>query len=221
MMVNYEVDKDHLSQYVPRGCELDVHEGRALISVVAFEFSKTRICGIPMPFYRNFPEINLRIYVKRRVAGDWRRGVLFIKEYIPHRFPAWIAQVCFKENFHVMPVSIELNKKGIRYTCGDGNEMSGKFCGGLRDWEVGSEEEFIGDNFWAFKKVSHTKMLEFKVTHQPWKMRKLKNVEVSFDFEALYGKEFALAIMQHGGKPTSVFYTEGSEVEVTLPREIE
>jgi hypothetical protein len=106
-MVNYEVDEKFLEQYIPSACEIDLFHGRAIVSVVAFEFSKSSLFGIPMPFYGNFPEINLRLYVKRKVRGEWRRGVVFIKELIPHRFPAWIARTVFKENFHVMPVNVD------------------------------------------------------------------------------------------------------------------
>lgn len=221
IMVTYEVDKHFLERYVPSGCELELYEGRALVSVVAFEFSNTRICGIPMPFYRSFPEINLRIYVKRRVAGEWLRGVLFIKEFIPQQFPAWIAKTVFRENFHVMTVSVECDDHGIRYLFGEGNVMTGKFFGCLREWEKGTVEEFIGNNFWAFKKVTDQKTLAFQVTHRPWKMRVLEDLEVSFDFESIYGKEFADAIKAHGELPRTVFYVDGSEVEVTLPQKIE
>ncbi len=220
MMANYQVDEKFLKRYIPSGCEIDLYQGRALVSVVAFEFSDTRLCGIPMPLYRSFPEINLRIYVKRKVAGEWRRGVVFIKEIIPHRFPAWIARTVFRENFHVMPVSFEMTDHHISYKWGEGNVLAGKLCDGLKDWQKDTEEGFIGDNFWAFKKVNEQKTLEFQVTHRPWKMRLLEDVEVSFDFATLYGADFAAAIEEHGGKPTSVFYVDGSQVEVTIPRKV-
>lgn len=220
MMANYEVDERFLKQSIPKGCEIDLYQGRALVSVVAFEFSKTKICGIPMPLYRNFPEINLRIYVKRMVDGEWRRGVVFIKEIIPHKFPAWIARTVFKENFHVMPVSFEMTENQVSYEWGEGNVLAGKLRDEFMDWEEGSEEKFIGSNFWAFKKVNEEMTLEFRVAHTPWRMKFLENLEVSFDFETLYGAGFAAAIAKYGGKPTSVFYVDGSQVEVTIPRKV-
>lgn len=230
MMANYEVDKSFLKQFIPSGCELDLYKGKAFVSVVAFEFSKTCVCGIPMPFYRNFPEINLRFYVRRKIAGEWRRGVVFIKEIIPHRFPAWIARTVFRENFHVMPVRLSLGKRlgkrlekaddRISYQWGKGNVIAGKLHDYLKGWERDTEEEFIGDNFWAYKKVNDRKTLEFRVTHRAWKMCKLDEVKVEIDFEALYGVDFGAAVKKCGGKPTSVFYVDGSQVEVTIPRKI-
>ncbi len=220
MMANYEVDKNHLLNYLPRGCELDLYKGKALVSVVAFEFNHTCIAGIPIPIYRKFPEINLRFYVKRIVDGKCRRGVVFIKEIIPHKLPAWIARTVFKENFYVLPVKFEMTQSTVKYEWGAGNVLAGVFEGELHDWKKGSEEEFIGNNFWAYKNVGNKKTLEFEVTHRVWKMRELSKLEVSFDFTSLYGDEFAKAIKNQGGKPTSVFYVDGSQVEVTLPRQV-
>jgi len=73
MIANYEVDHKILEPFIPNGCELNLHEGRALLSVVAFRFSKTQLCGLPMPLYRVFSEINLRFYVKRKAGDFWRR----------------------------------------------------------------------------------------------------------------------------------------------------
>ncbi len=222
IMANYEVDKALLETYVPAGCELDLFKGKALVSVVAFEFSKTRICGVPMPFYRNFPEINLRIYVKRNVDGVTRRGVVFIKEIIAHKLPAWIANMVFRENFHVMPVSCNVDGQRIKYRWGEGNQLAANLNNELESWKEGSEEKFIGDNFWAYKKVNSNKTLEFEVIHRQWKMRKLENskLEASIDFADLYGAEFGAAIADFGDKPTSVFFVDGSEVEVTVPRKL-
>ncbi len=217
-MVNYEVDGGVLEKYLPEGCEVDLFEGRAFVSLVAFEFSRTSICGVPMPFYRKFPEINLRFYVRRRVGLGWRRGVVFIKEIIPCVFPAWIGRAVFRENFHVMPVEFQFDGVEIRYEWGEGNLIMGSLIDGCAVREKGSEEEFLVDNYWAFKKVDDHRAMEFEVTHRPWMMQRLDRELCFFDIERLYGEDMARAIEDFGGHPRSVFYLDGSEVEVTLPR---
>jgi len=221
VMINYEVDRAYLEPHVPAGCVLDLYNGRAMLSVVAFEFSKTRIFGVPMPLYRSFPEVNLRIYVKRMVDGEWRRAVVFIKEIIPYKFPAWVGRTVFRENYHVMPVRLLKGVNQICYEWGDANQVAGKLADRLHEWGEGTEEEFIGDNFWAFKRLNDYKTLEFHVTHRPWKMCHLMDLSVDIDFEGLYGEEIGRGVKEYGGKPTSVFYVDGSEVEVTAPRSIE
>ena len=59
-MLNYEVDRSVLEPYLPRGTQLDEWEGKLYMSVVGFLFLKTKIYGIPVPFHRDFEEINLR-----------------------------------------------------------------------------------------------------------------------------------------------------------------
>lgn len=220
VMVNYEVDRGWAERFVPAGCELELFCGKALVSVVAFRFHKTGFFGVRVPFYRDFAEINLRIYVRRKVAvgGDFQRGVVFIKELIPYRLPAMIANRVFRENFGVMPVVRVLEGDAIEYVWGE-NRVRGEFSGGLVDWDAGGEEEFVGDNFWAYKDEGRAKgrTCVFEVRHRAWRMRKLVNVEVGIDMEGLYGAEWARNV---GVEPCSVFYVDGSEVGVGLPRRL-
>src|SRR5262245_23022935 len=58
------------------GLDLDTRDGQAFVSLVAFDFLDTRVLGVPWPGYRNFPELNLRFYVRH--GGE--RGVMFIRE---------------------------------------------------------------------------------------------------------------------------------------------
>ena len=44
-------------------------DGRSFVGPVAFEFTDTRIRGVPLPGYRVFPEVNLRFYV--RGGDEW------------------------------------------------------------------------------------------------------------------------------------------------------
>ena len=76
-MLNYEVDPAILRPFVPRGVELDTWNDLHFVSVVGFLFLKTRVLGLPIPFHRDFEEINLRFYVRRRAKDGWRRGVTF------------------------------------------------------------------------------------------------------------------------------------------------
>src|SRR5690606_40211851 len=92
VMLNYDVDPAVLRPLVPHGVELDTWEGRYLVSVVGFQFLDTRLLGVPVPFHRDFDEINLRFYVRRRADDGWRRGVVFVKEIVPRRALAAVAR---------------------------------------------------------------------------------------------------------------------------------
>ena len=111
-MLNYEVAPEILAPSVPAGTELDTWQGKHLVSMVGFLFQKTRVRGIPIPFHRNFEEVNLRFYVRRKVAGEWRRGVVFIKELVPHFAIAWVARTFYNENYVTLPMSHRIENVG-------------------------------------------------------------------------------------------------------------
>ena len=80
VMLNYEVPPALLEPLVPAGTELDTWNGATLASVVGFRFLDTRVIGIPIPGHRDFDEVNLRFYVRRRGEdGQWRRAVVFVR----------------------------------------------------------------------------------------------------------------------------------------------
>ena len=70
-MINYEVAPALLEPLVPRGTELDSWDGRTFLSLVGFMFHDTRVRGFPVPFHREFPEVNLRFYVRRQVEAHF------------------------------------------------------------------------------------------------------------------------------------------------------
>lgn len=82
-MLNYEVDPSVLAKLVPVGTDLDTFDGRTFVSMVGFQFLNTRVLGIPVPFHRDFDEVNLRFYVRRTAEDEVQRGVVFVKEIVP------------------------------------------------------------------------------------------------------------------------------------------
>ena len=95
-MLNFRIDPAVVLPYVPAGTELETWQGDSLISVVGFRFENTRVLGVPLPFHRNFTEVNLRIYVTRRLDAEVRRGVTFIREIVPRRAIAAVARLAYR-----------------------------------------------------------------------------------------------------------------------------
>ena len=65
-------------------------------------FLDTRLLGLPIPFHRDFEEVNLRFYVRYKEAGEWKRGVVFIKEIVPKPALTFIANTIYKEHYQTM-----------------------------------------------------------------------------------------------------------------------
>jgi uncharacterized protein YqjF (DUF2071 family) len=101
LVATYRVPTELLQDRLPKGLELDRLNGDTFVSLVAFEFSNTRVLGVRCPGYGHFPELNLRYYV--RAGSD--RGVIFIREYVSSRLIAYLAKRWYNEPYRVAPLS--------------------------------------------------------------------------------------------------------------------
>src|SRR5450432_2463378 len=91
IMASYTIEPALLKPYLPRYTELDFYNGNTYVSLVGFMFNNTRIPGMKIPFHVNFEEVNLRFYVRYKDNGEWKRGVVFIKEIVPKLAISYVA----------------------------------------------------------------------------------------------------------------------------------
>ena len=105
VMLNYRVDPEILEQFVPRGTEIDSFQGHTYVSIVGFQFLRTRLLGgLTIPFHANFDEVNLRFYVRRNEGEEVRRGVVFVKEIVPRPAIAAVARLAYGEKYIHCPM---------------------------------------------------------------------------------------------------------------------
>src|SRR6266513_2427956 len=112
-MLNYVVDPALIDRLVPVGTEIDYENSETFVSIVGFLFLDTRLLGLPIPLHRNFEEVNLRFYVRRKSANTWRRRVVFIRELVPRRAIAVVARSFYGENYVAFPMKHEVNHVGL------------------------------------------------------------------------------------------------------------
>src|ERR1051326_2416466 len=128
-MLNFVVDPKILSPLVPPGTEIDFENGETFLSVVGFLFLDTRLLGLPIPLHRDFEEVNLRFYVRKRSADMWRRGVVFVRELVPRRAIATVARVFYGEPYLAVPMSHNIDHKDGRLSVERSEERRvGKEC---------------------------------------------------------------------------------------------
>ena len=75
---------------------------------MAFDFLNTKVKGIKIPFHVNFPEINLRYYIKHK--GE--RGVMFWKELVPKHCIALVAKRVYNEPYEAAPMTSKITQQG-------------------------------------------------------------------------------------------------------------
>ncbi|HBL27531.1 MAG TPA: hypothetical protein DD490_11905 [Acidobacteria bacterium] len=220
VMLNYEVDPKVLAPRVPAGTELDLWQGRHLVSLVGFLFLDTRVLGVPIPFHRDFEEVNLRFYVRHKGPEGWRRGVVFVKEIVPRRAIAWVARTIYNENYVALPMRHEVVLPGAtgvgRAEYGwrlDGRDYSlaARLRGEPGLPPMGSEEEFITEHYWGYAAQRDGSSLEYRVEHPQWEVWATEEAAFTGDAGALYGADFSPFLQ---GPPASAFVAVGSPVVV-------
>ena len=70
IMANYPVDPADLRSFLPARTELDYWEGETYVSLVGFQFRDVRVRGLRIPFHTDFPEVNLRFYVRYKEGQE-------------------------------------------------------------------------------------------------------------------------------------------------------
>ena len=220
-MVNYPVDPDLLRPLLPRGTEFDFWNGRTFVSIVGFLFLRTRVLGIPVPCHRNFEEVNLRFYVRRRAAEGWRRGVVFVKELVPRRAIAAIARWFYNENYEARRMASDIRLPGpgdprgsVEYRWQKRSRWDSlrvDFEGVPQLPAPDSEEAFIAEHYWGYVVQRDGSAVEYGVEHPPWRVWRATLAELDCDVRACYGEGYHETLSR---QPTSAFVAEGSPVSV-------
>jgi uncharacterized protein YqjF (DUF2071 family) len=229
-MLNYEVPAALLRSLVPVGTELDRWNGITLASIVGFRFRDTRILGLPVPGHRDFDEVNLRFYVRRRDGtGAWRRAVVFVRELVPRRAVALVARRLYNEPYSAVPMRHELGLGGAEHgvpghaayswrVAGRWHRLEVRTRGVPRVPESSSEAAFIAEHYWGYTVQADGGCKEYHVSHPPWRVWDAIGARLDCDVRAVYGPGFAECL---SARPRSAFLAEGSEVAVYRGRRLQ
>lgn len=224
IMINYVVPEELILPYVPKKAELDLWEGKCYVSLVGFLFRNTRVKGVAIPGHINFEEVNLRFYVKRRVNGETRRGVVFIKEIVPRRMITFVANRVYKENYVTRKMRHQVNESDrevfVEYAWKEKNKRQYFNVSALTPpvhFHSGSEEEFITEHYWGYAKHGNSYTNEYEVTHPKWQIYPVIQFQIQVDFDYVYGSDFKIL---NELTPASVFLAEGSLITVERQKKI-
>jgi hypothetical protein len=216
-MLNYVIDPALVEPLVPSGTEIDYENGDTFVSIVGFLFLDTRILGLPIPLHRDFEEVNLRFYVRKKSADTWRRGVVFIRELVPRHAIALIARACYGENYFAVPMKHEIelldSNLKVEYSWRRGRKwesLKASAAGEPQTILAGSHAEFITEHYWGYTRLP-SGCGEYRVEHRRWKIWNVTSFELDADVAALYGEQFVGRLNQ---PPRSAFIADGSPITV-------
>jgi len=224
-ILNFVVDSTIIAPLVPPGTELDYENGDTFVSVVGFLFLDTRLLGLSIPLHRDFEEVNLRFYVRKKSADMWCRGVVFVRELVPRRAIALMARGFYGERYAALPMKHQIEHVDLRLSV----EYSWR-RGGTWEWlkmsangepqsiPAGSHAEFITEHYWGYTCIRGG-CSEYRVEHPRWKVWNADKFELHADVVTLYGDQFTEAL---SAPPCSAFIADGSPIEIfkrTIERE--
>ena len=214
ILANYPVSEELLRPLLPPGCELDRRDGACWASLVGFQFLETRVFGIGWPGFRNFPEWNLRFYVKY----EGQRGVAFVREFVPSRLVATAARLIYNEPYRAARMTMEVKDEptvlAAAYTVKWGGRVHSLSAIGAkpaRRPSADSREHWFKEHSWGFGASRRGKLICYEVNHPAWDVYDMRDFAADLDWAALYGPEWG---EMQGQSPASVVFAVGSEVTV-------
>jgi uncharacterized protein YqjF (DUF2071 family) len=225
-LVTWRIPADLLRARLAAGLEPDRLPGdgpdAAYVSFVAFRFLDTHVKGIAVPLHTDFPEVNLRAYVREVATG--RRGVVFIAELVPKPAIAVIANLLYHEHYRAVPMSLVVSDGDDTHTLDLRVEL-GERTHAMRLVghhapvvpESDSIEHFFKEHEWGFGRDGDGELVVYRVEHPVWACWTTSpdDLELDVDFGELYGDPWSELDRR---QPFHVAFAVGSEISV-WPRE--
>lgn len=177
-MVHYEVDPTALQRVVP--FQLDLKDGRAFLTVVAFTLNEMRprfggraVTRLLKPIATHH-FLNVRTYVN--VNGE--TGIYFLAEWLSNRLSALLGPFAFGLPYRFGRIQYDhgWNLASPRALTGRVKDKTGTafaydaslpFEPQFRECEAGSLTEWLMERYAAFTKFGNLRRY-FRVWHQPW-----------------------------------------------------
>lgn len=174
VFIHYAVTPDVLQPLVP--FPLDLHEGRAYVSVVTFVQRRLRpkvggriAAWLSKPLATH-PFCNVRTYV----VVDGEPGIYFLAEWIPNRLATLLGPPLYGLPYRLGTLRYDIVDAGDLHgevTANGGHRFRFRACGEPfatpEPAPDASLSEFLVERYTAFTMRRHTP-LSFRIAHEPW-----------------------------------------------------
>jgi uncharacterized protein YqjF (DUF2071 family) len=199
VFLHYPVDQSRLSKMLPKGLELDLFDGQAWISLVAFTMQKIRPRYLP-PFspISDFYEFNVRTYVRHK----GKSGVYFLSVEGAKKLSCFMARTLSD-----LPYQYATMKRGATSFSVTNKKRSREFA---MQFEIGAEktsrselEVWLTERYGLFQDAGEL-INTFDLHHLPWTLYEVLIKDLKFDYPEYN------ALMQKG--PQLMHYSSGVRV---------
>jgi uncharacterized protein len=218
LVVTYGVPEAVVAPHLPPGLSVDRLGGEARVSFVAFDFARTRVYGVPVPGNVNFPEVNLRFYVR---AGE-DRGIIFIRELVSRAAVVAVARIRYNEPYvripmrsDVRPAEGRADRLRVRHVLGRRlSVVTAEVDASGTEPADGSDGKWLTHQRYGFGRTRRGGARQYRVEHPVWPLHEVHSLDLDIDFAGLYGAEWGFL---GAATPSHVMFAAGSEVAVYPP----
>ena len=226
LLCSWTIDPEVLQPLTPAGLELDYWQDSTYISLVGLRFESTRIFGL-RSLVSNYHEVNLRFYVRQpAISGDPQPGVVFIRQFVPHRLTALAARALYGEPFETAPTGHEFHGSDssgsalpacVAYHWDERGRRQ-RFWASADDVPAhalpGSLEEFLTRRYWGYNGKPGGRVRVYQLSRPDWQVRPASRWGIDCDFSQTFSGQLADAMRK---APASVLLATGSKATVGLP----
>ena len=174
--MHWEVPRAMLEPHVPAGLELDTYDGSAWLGVVPFLMEDVHPRRLPpLPGAANFPELNLRTYVR----GAGRAGVMFFSLEAASRIAVTAARMGFNLPYMNARMRVDTNGELTRYVSqrthrGEphaGFRASYHAVGAPYLPQAGTRDHWFTERYALFGRTKGGQTYVVDIHHDPWVLR--------------------------------------------------
>jgi uncharacterized protein YqjF (DUF2071 family) len=173
LFAHWPVDRVALRALVPEALELDLFDGDAWVGVVPFYMTNVAPRGVPaMPWVSEFPELNVRTYV--RVGA--KPGVYFISLDAASRIAVRAARLLLNLPYQHARMSVESRDDVVCYESrrNDGRaELRARYrpTGPSSAPAPGSLEYFLTERYCLYHLTRAGRPYRLEIHHPPWPLQ--------------------------------------------------
>jgi hypothetical protein len=177
LFMSWPIDPDEMRRHVPADIEVDLHEGKAWLSMLPMHMEDLHFRYLPpLPGTSDFPEINLRTYV--RVKGQVP-GVFFFSL----DSSSWLGAFVARHFIHTPYVYAKMkltkdgdtfhmtsDRKASRYAPAAQLDIRYRPVGEPQEAAPGSLAHFLVERYTAIAETKPGVIYSGPVSHSPWKL---------------------------------------------------
>lgn len=105
-LLAYGTPPESVRDLLPRGLELDTHDGQAFWNVVVSKVDRMRPMGVPRALGNSYVHVAYRLYAKARTREEGTlTGLCFVRSDVDHALMALVGDRMTDFRFHVADVS--------------------------------------------------------------------------------------------------------------------